>query len=140
MPDTKHTPGPWTFALGKFNAINPPPDAIGSIMGTWGQSDWFIATVEGASVRMNPPDEIDREIDAMTVANANLMTAAPDLLKALRQALNCLRIHNLDGVEDVGGWGQGPDGWQGSIGDVIRAAIVKAEEGDKQSDMRVPRL
>lgn len=111
-----HTPGPWK--IGAYKNSSAARDSLAVWPGD------AIEGIKGTSICLiSPLDNVTQKDEA----NAFLIAAAPELLQALRQALNCIRIHNLVNAEDSGGWGQGPDGWQGSIGDVLHQAILKAE-------------
>ena len=93
-----HTPGPWIWR------VEDGPQ-------------WFldpgILIIEGGMTDGTPDgDEIDR-------ANARLIAAAPDLLEALKEALDAWDTHNKHG-----------DGMQGHWASDARAAIAKAKGGD----------
>jgi hypothetical protein len=85
MEATKHTPGPWQFAPGRFNA-----EPILGSPGTVTDGEWIVCTIEGVGSDSNPPDAIDREYEEMTLANARLIAAAPDLLAAAKEVLEGL--------------------------------------------------
>lgn len=77
-----HTPGPWRFVRGAFNAKEKDESqAIGSIEG----GDYWLAEVWSDYEAETPADELDGAPPMGTAfANASLMAAAPDLLAALK--------------------------------------------------------
>ena len=105
MPDTEHTPGPWTFDGydgDQGYEVGGPPDYCG-----------ILATAH------HDTDEHDK---GEAEANARLIASAPDLLSALELA--------CDGIEgvSVGSW------YADQLADIalptIKAAIAKARGTD----------
>ena len=80
MADVKHTPGPWTSYPCNLERYSQ------------------VITANGAMVQIAMTKEVygDRrtyEPGEETTANARLIVAAPDMLEALRLAVNLLRQH-----------------------------------------------
>ena len=93
--NTKHTPGPWIIGT-------PPPSGeqtIGS-----GSAGGVIVAVATTGVDM----------EAITLANAHLIAAAPDMLEALKAALSLIEIIIP---------------FDGEVNRMVRNAIAKAEGG-----------
>lgn len=96
----KHTPGPWAYAYD-------------------GSSTWSIGEAD------DPQDKLvasigDRD-DARATANARLIAAAPDLLKALEFCAQAIRTAGLDTVKG---------GICAQAFAEARAAIAKARGGE----------
>lgn len=108
---SKHTPGPWKVfenpeGLPVVESTGPHADAVAHIR-------WARREADGA------------EVDA----NARLIAAAPDLLEALRLAIQFVEKPKLvDALRDL------PDGWAEPVSrdatlQAARAAIAKATGG-----------
>lgn len=98
MSGPKHTPwlpGPWRYGVPAKGGRGVVVDANGNV----------VCVVEGGPLR--------REV---TVANAQLIAAAPDLLACLEQM-----------VERHEALGRPDDGWDGRYIDEAKAAIAKAK-------------
>jgi len=102
MGESKHTRGPWTY---KHGDICGPDDADGD--------DLVLAAVGTSYGLRSSTYSIIRKGPEMK-ANAWLMAAAPDMLDALRKALNF--IENTEGELGI----------TLESGDAVRAAIAKA--------------
>ena len=106
-----HTPGPWDY---KRTTIGHPDNAINPMVTSDGGQ--FIARIgwEGSTVpymsSLTPHTFDEAE------ANARLIAAAPDLLKAAEFALKVFENANIDG------------NWWVPSRDAIKAAIAKATE------------
>ena len=93
--NTKHTPGPWIIGT-------PPPNGEQTI-GT-GSAGGVMVAVATTGVDM----------EAITLANAHLIAAAPDMLEALKAALSLIEIVIP---------------FDGEVNRMVRNAIAKAEGG-----------
>jgi hypothetical protein len=93
----KHTPGPWAIELPAPGSENPA---------------WILGPEEQGIARVSLWRGLGRE---QAEANAALMAAAPDLLAALKQALNYIENTEKEFGETYG------------CGNAARAAITKAE-------------
>lgn len=100
MTTTQHTQGPWEA------------EEYGVIRGRNGMIRPFICQVQ------------DDHNDEETQANANLIASAPDLLAALREAVECLSFHGNPGIQ------LSREAVQGFI-QSARAAIAKATGGEE---------
>lgn len=109
MAEAKHAPGPWSFSWESE------------------KREWAIVTAQGGSIVANVNTESGPDAQsapAMRImpadANARLISAAPDLLEALKDARQTiLDLKNSCGSECEGS----DDEWVGEID----AAIAKAE-------------
>jgi len=117
---TKHTPGPWDLLpLAACQAIQAGPRNRICVLYNHVEHDGIpCGSIESQS---KAQDEID--------ANAWLIAAAPDLLKACRAALGVMEQHGhthdnptADTPIDMH-----DTGLSSSLSDVLRAAIAKAE-------------
>lgn len=106
MPQTTHTPGPWTIRDGGF--ID-------------GKGFFCLATVRAAHVPNEPE----------AIANARLIAAAPDMLAVLKVVLACpqattalarIGTGTRTGVDYFGG-----EVWTSNAFEDLCAAIAKAE-------------
>lgn len=100
---SKHTPGPWECELGHENG----DFQINSTGCRWKAIANATANVLGA----------DAVYDDEAQANAKLIAAAPDMLKALNFCVKAMRIAGVDTV---------PDGLCSQAASEARAAIAKA--------------
>lgn len=100
---SKHTPGPWTIELSGY----------GSIICKDGKS-MAVAWPEGLGGPSFPHE-----------ANARLIAAAPELLEALLEAVECGMVP----ISSVKDGGASTHSRQVRCADMIRAAIAKATGG-----------
>ena len=100
MNTHKHTPGPW-----KLNSLDSGTNDDGTIIGPNN-------TVITADIFGRNAEEAE--------ANAHLIEAAPDMLNALKEAVELLESYLTDADREASPKGRWP---------VIRAAIAKAEGG-----------
>lgn len=115
MSAARHTPGPWTFkhapgaGLGVFADVRK---ALGERYSkdcpVWHVSNDYVGMCISYELWTQFPR---KEWDSMQVANGRLIAAAPELLQALKEAVEIIE-------------GEFPGTWQ-----VGRAAIAKAEGG-----------
>lgn len=101
----RHTPGPW------FIEETPESDSGSFLIISDGAPEWIVA--ETARGIPGNPDE----------ANARLIAAAPDLLAALKAAVDCGMVP----TSSVSDGGAAKYVHQVAVADMIRAAIAKAE-------------
>lgn len=110
MSKAQYTPGPWTIA------VYPPDD--------YGAED-LCAYIDGNRKHVAhcmPPDGISTELRD---ANARLISAAPELLEALQEAVDCGMVPTSS-AKDGGAVAYSR---QVRCADLIRAAIAKALGG-----------
>lgn len=120
----KHTKAPWRFLVGEFD----DDDSIGRLGSICGADDFFIAEL----LRNFEVDEGEVAEDGMApagtaMANALVMTAAPDMLNACRLISAFAEVFVgkplcIDGVEI-------DHSTLNAACDAARAAIAKAEGG-----------
>ncbi|RWO22848.1 hypothetical protein [Mesorhizobium sp.] len=109
MMTAKHTPGPWAIDPTYLSEVQTPNDK--TIASCWHTH------AEGRTVSITGVLECSLEESA---ANARLIAAAPDMLAALKQALDDIRtFHDATGL--------GEDVLSKEAHDAMLAAIAKAE-------------
>jgi hypothetical protein len=101
--ESKHTPGPWTVTVRDHSVtIILGPDRPSS-----------------EEIRFRLYGGEDADADAMAIANARLMAAAPDMLAALRESLDLLTSAEAEGWKCRG---------KAAAVRQIRAAIAKTTQ------------
>ena len=116
MSESKHTPGPWKLCFHLQSAENDASCPCGYRGGIWGNDgDHMVCEMGSTSTPGEEGLAPARYPRAIELANARLISAAPDLL----EALNLL----VADVQDYPAW-QRPC----LAVDVARAAIAKATE------------
>jgi len=98
MGEIKHTPGPWKIDFGHPR---------GNPCGISTKNDGRLVTRFGVFARPSTPEAL---------ANARLIAAAPELLKALREAREALHQHYVD--------------WDGEPEDAVPLQLARAKCDD----------
>jgi len=119
MAQTKYTEGDW-----RISDSPKHPDSNGYAEIVAGDAGVYIADIIPIySPRQYGPDAADIDFDLddeTTMANADLITAAPELLKAAKQSLALCKAF---------AWHETKEDWEAEkiVVEVLQAAIAKAE-------------
>lgn len=114
MSDIKHTPGPWT-AIADICTVDDRDFQVVEVR----ESGDF----RGGICRLQSAEHIGGIDAAETLANGALITAAPDLLAALKQ----MRARYEDAVRSEYETSRGMPDWFAGEVEAADAAIAKAE-------------
>lgn len=107
---SKHTPGPWkVFDYGEYPGIDSCTEPRRAIV-VYSDDD-------------DEPCGVCGETKEERIANARLIAAAPDMLEALKAAIDCRMVPFTTAAEG----GASKYSRQVIVADMIRAAIAKAE-------------
>ena len=106
MPESKHTPGPWTAHT---DVVGTNPDILVDAIG-----HGIIADIGGGSIE-------ERQ------ANANLIAAAPELLAALKEYVATIPAFRSKPVGAPGSAARNEQGALIALEDRAKAVIAKAE-------------